>query len=289
MMLLAALVGLLFGASILLAISAWTTPPAPVARSRDPRSGRVVRCAAIGVAAGVVGLVVSGWLAFAAGATAGTGWLAWTYGERQQHLFGDRERLEALAAWCEQLRDLIRARQGAIAPIIATRDTAPAAIRPQVIRLAAGLRREDPQVVFARFAAELDDPDADLVASVLALSMTHSGRTSDLLNELAVTIRERAAIRIRIDTSRAGDRTEARFVTAVAVAGITLPALVARQSTFFAAYRTAGGQLTLTVVIGLVAAGLVWLARLARFDHPARFLHTTATSPSSSSLSGGGS
>ena len=181
MMLLAALVGLLFGASIVLAISAWTTPPAPVARSRDPRSGRVVRCAAIGVAGGVVGLVVSGWLAFAAGATAGTGWLAWTYGERQQHLFGDRERLEALAAWCEQLRDLIRARQGAIAPIIATRDTAPAAIRPQVIRLAAGLRREDPQVVFARFAAELDDPDADLVASVLALSMTHSGRTSDLL------------------------------------------------------------------------------------------------------------
>ena len=45
-------------------------------------------------------------------------------------------------------------------------------IRPQVRRLAAGLGRQDPDVVFRRFADELDDPLADLVAAGLLIAVS---------------------------------------------------------------------------------------------------------------------
>lgn len=265
----AVVAGVLFAAAVAVAVSAWTAGPVTSRRPRRVMSGPVAPSVAAGVVGGLVGLVVSGWVVLGFGCGIGAGWGWWTWTRRAGT--GDRERLEALATWCEQLRDLIRAHQGAVATITATRDTAPLAIRDAVTRLSVALRREDPQVALARFAADVNDADADMIASVLALSMTHSGRTSELLHELAVTIRERAAIRTRIDTARAGDRTEARFVTAVAIAGILLPAVFARHSPFFAAYGTTRGQTVLFGVLVSLAGGLVWLARLARFDHPSRF------------------
>ena len=270
MTVLVALIGVLVAASVLVAVTAWTTPP-PARRARVDR-GDTLAAVGAGVVAGVVVLAVSGWVAFGIGAGAGAGWLVWHRAQRRRHPYSDVARLEGLAVWCEQLRDLIRARQGAVAPIMASRDTAPEAIRAEVERLANALRREDPTVAFGRFASELDDPDADLVASVLTLSMTHSGRTSDLLHELAGTIRERAAIRTRIATAQAGDRAEARFVTTVTVIGLLVPAVFARGTRFFAAYRHPAGQVMLAIVVGLVAVGLWWLARFARMDTPARFL-----------------
>ena len=49
----------------------------------------------------------------------------------------------------------------------------------------------------AGFAAA-DDPSGDLVASVLLLAMSRSGRTAEVLSELAVTIRDRASMRLRV-------------------------------------------------------------------------------------------
>ena len=90
--------------------------------------------------------------------------------------------------------------------------TCPAALRAEVARLATRLARQDPALAVRQFAAEVDDPSGDLVASVLLLAMSRSGRTAELLSELAVTIRERASMRLRVEAERSGQRSEARFV-----------------------------------------------------------------------------
>ena len=53
--------------------------------------------------------------------------------------------------------------------------------------------------------------------------MSRSSRTSELLSELAGTIRDRAAMRLRVEADRAGQRSEARFIiafSAVAIGGV---------------------------------------------------------------------
>jgi tight adherence protein B len=271
--LLAALAGLLAAAAILLVVSAWSEPPTEkTPRQLRPDRTLVIQAVVIGAVVMVVVGLLTGWIAFALGAGFGSGWLVWDRAHKQARPFGDIERMDALATWCEQLRDLVRARQGAVAPIVASRDTAPAALRPAVHRLALSLQREDPAAAFARFAAELDDPDADLVASVLLMSTVHSGRTSDLLEELAVTIRERSTIRTRIETARAGDRTEARAVTGIVLAVLAIPPIFARDSQFFGAYRTATGQVVMAMVVGLTGFGLWWLRRISHIAPPARFM-----------------
>jgi tight adherence protein B len=150
--------------------------------------------------------------------------------------------------------------------------TCPAPLHPEVARLATRLARQDPATAVRGFAAELDDPSGDLVASVLLLAMSRSGRTAELLSELAVTIRERAAMRLRVEADRAGQRAEARFV--VGFAGLAVAAIVifGRGTSFLHAYDSLAGQAVLAVVSVLYGAGMIWLARLTRFQRPSRLL-----------------
>jgi tight adherence protein B len=258
---------------VLITVSAWTTPP----RSRQPHARRLPHLLAtkalVAVVAGVVGVLVTGWLigALAAGLA---GWAAvnvWD-GRRTTHRGGEQQRIEALAVWCEQLRDLLSADIGIIGTIDATVATVPAALRPEVSRLSTRLARQAPQLAIRQFASEVDDPSGDLIGSVLLLAMSHSGRTADLLSELASTIRERATMRLRIEAERGGQRAEARFVLGFGIAVIAGVVIFGRGTSFLDAYSSATGQLMLAVVAVLYGAGIWWLRQLVRFDRPARFL-----------------
>jgi tight adherence protein B len=223
------------------------------------------------VAAAVTVGVVSGWPVAAVAAAVG-GWVMagrFTGGRRRT---GDIARLEALAGWCEQLRDLLAASHGLLAAIAATAATAPRPIRAEVGWLETQLRHGDPAVALRGFADRFDDPDADLVVSVLTLALSRSGRTAELLSELADTTRQRVAMRRRIDTERAGDRSEARAVGLISLVAIVGVMILGRGGRFGTAYRTASGQLVLAVVFALLGGGLGWLARLSRPEHTTRFL-----------------
>ena len=267
-------VGLLGGLAALgalIAASAWTSPPAERVRPSRRGSGLLPPASAAVVAA-AIGLAATGWAV--AGLAAGIGgWLAvraWeTRGASRAH---DQARIEALAAWCEQLRDLLTAEHGIIGTIAATVRTCPAAIRPEVARLSSRLVRQSADWAVGQFATELDDPSGDLVASVLRLATTRSSRTSELLSELATTIRDRAAMRLRVEADRAGHRSEARFVIVFSGLVVLGVLVFGRGSEFLAAYDDTTGQLVLAVVIGLFGIGGWWLQRLTRFDRPARVL-----------------
>jgi Flp pilus assembly protein TadB len=261
------------GIGVLIAVAAWTTPPDPERRRRPlVEGGRLARLAGA-AGAGVAALVGTGWLV--AGLTAAVAGLVlvgvWQQRGRRT---GGREqaRIEGLAAWCEQLRDLLSADNGILGTINATVATCPTALRPEATRLATRLGRQAPEVAVRQFAAELDDPSGDLVASVILLATTHSGRTAELLSELAATIRERSTMRLRVEADRAGQRSEAKFVLGFGLAVIVGVLVFGRGTTFLDAYDTPSGQVVLAVVAALYGAGIFWLTRLTRFDRPARFL-----------------
>ncbi len=262
---------------VLITVSAWTTPPRP----RQPHARRLPHLLATkalaAVVAAVVGLLVTGWLigALAAGLA---GWAAVnTWEGRKRNRAGEQQRIEALAVWCEQLRDLLSADIGIIGTIDATVATVPAALRPEVSRLSTRLARQAPQLAIRQFASEVDDPSGDLIGSVLLLAMSHSGRTADLLSELASTIRERATMRLRIEAERGGQRAEARFVLGFGIAVIAGVVIFGRGTSFLDAYSSATGQVMLALVAVLYGTAIWWLRQLVRFDRPARFLATGVT------------
>jgi tight adherence protein B len=220
----------------------------------------------------VLALLLTGWivgaLAGASGGYAGARALA----NRRASATVEQERITALASWCEQLRDLLTAEYGIVGTIAATARTCPEPIRPEVERLATRLSRQNPNSAIRQFAAELDDPSGDLVASVLLLAMSRSSRTSELLAELAGTIRDRAAMRLRVEADRSGQRSEARFIIAFSAVAVTGVLIFGRDSEFLDAYDDASGQLVLAFVIACFAVGGWWMSKLTRFERPARFL-----------------
>jgi Flp pilus assembly protein TadB len=271
---LVSLAGAMAGVGLLITVSGWSAgrPRAPRSLGRRWSSGELFAPMAAAFVGAAVALFVTGWLvAVLAGALGGFAvvqlWRRRGVGGR-----AEQTRIEALASWCEQLRDLLSAEHGIEGTIRATVRTCPEAILPEVMRLSTRLGRQSAASAVGQFADEMDDPSADLVASVLLLAMHRSGGTAELLSELAATIRERAAMRLRVEAERSGQRSEARFVvvfSALAVSGVLI---FGRGSDFLDAYDDGTGQLVLAVVFAMFAFGGWWMARLTRFARPARFL-----------------
>jgi Flp pilus assembly protein TadB len=236
--------------------------------------------AAVGIAAIV--LAFSGWLVAAAIVAAGS-WLAvGAWQRRDRRAVSDVERTDALASWIENLRDVLVAGDQPVGAINATVATCPAPIRPQVRRLAAGLGRQDPALVFRRFADDLDDPLGDLVAAGLLIAVQRGARTAAVLSALAEQARRQADRRRLVEAERAPVQREVTMLTII-MGSLIVGLLVFGRAEYLDAYDTAGGQLFLALVLGIYALLLVRVQRLAHVPRPSRFL-TADTSIASSSL-----
>ena len=172
-------------------------------------------------------------------------------------------RVEAIATWAGQLRDMLSGGSGLLETIEATAAVAPGPIRPHVQRLALGMRRGRLVEALRAFAAEVDDPMADLVVASLVVATTEQvGRLGELLGMLAARTNEQAAMRMRIDKERASVRTQVRGVVVVTVACIV--GLTVFDRGLLDAYDSAEGQMVLAVIGSCFLAGFALLARLAR-------------------------
>lgn len=249
------------------------SPPAtrPARRGAGAARGRRASQAAVALVAGGLVTAVSGWLVPGAVVAVGTFWAI--DGWRRRPRSGDREiaRLDALASWIESVRDVLVAGEQPIGAIVSTIDTCPPAIRPQVRRLAAGLGRQDPDVVFRRFADDLDDPLGDLVAAGLSIAVRRGARTVPVLSALAEQARQQVDRRRLIEAERAPSRREVQALTLI-MGGLVLALLLFGRSTYLDAYDTVGGQLFLSLALLGYAALIVRVQRLSAFPRPGRFL-----------------
>lgn len=253
-------------------------PPLETIRSRraEPAPAGTLARTVGAVALGLVVLAVSGWLLPAMVTAAGAWWAVGVWQQRQRHDAGEIERIEALASWIENLRDVLAAGDQPIGAITSTVRTCPDPIRPQVRRLAAGLGRQEPDVVVRRFADEIDDPIGDLVATGLLIAIRRGARTAGVLTALAEQARAQADRRRLVEAERAPTRREVMLLSLI-MGLLVVALLVLGRSEYLAAYETTGGQIFLSVALIAYAALLVRVQRLARFPRPARFLGGTVT------------
>ncbi|PSK96167.1 type II secretion system protein F (GspF) [Murinocardiopsis flavida] len=223
------------------------------------------------LAAGAATGAATGWPVAAVLAAAGLWWLPRLLGP-DTATTAAVARIEAVAAWAEQLRDMIAGASGLQHAIATTAPIAPEPIRGAVQSLhralAAGTGAEQ---AFTAFAHRVAVPTGDLVA--IALSSAASGHAADVgasLSRMAEAARERATTLGRVAASRARLRSSVRII--VATSAVMAAGLVLTNREFLTPYDTLAGQFVLAVVGAMWAAALGWLAHMARPDLGRRLL-----------------
>lgn len=180
-------------------------------------------------------------------------------------------RIEAIAGWVEQLRDTLSAANGLEHALVSSARVAPAAIAPEVGRLAARSGYEPLPVSLRRFAGELDHPLGDFVVAALIVASEHQARDlAALLGQLAEAARDEARLRQRVWVGRARTRTAVRVIGGVLTAVIA--GLLVLDRDYLSPYDSATGQLVLMVIAAMFAGALVAMERLGRIELPERFI-----------------
>ncbi|HYN32667.1 MAG TPA: hypothetical protein VES40_08585 [Ilumatobacteraceae bacterium] len=246
-------------------------------RAQRPFDADLVPRFMASVGVGALVLTFSGWLIASLVVAIGCWFAVGRWQRRDKRAISDVERTDALASWIENLRDVLVAGDQPVGAINATVATCPPAIKPQVRRLAAGLGRQDPDIVFRRFADDLDDPLGDLVAAGLLIAVQRGARTAAVLSSLAEQARRQADRRRLVEAERAPIQREVTLLTLI-MGSLIVAVLVFGRAEYLAPYDTAGGQLFLGSVLAIYALLLVRVQRLAHFPRPSRFL-TTAEPP----------
>jgi hypothetical protein len=226
------------------------------------------------VATAAVVFLLSGWVLPAIVVGAGAWWAVSRVLDRDSR-GDDVVKVEALASWIENLRDVLIAGDQPVGAITATVATCPAVIRPQVRRLSAGLGRQEPEIVFRRFADELDDPLGDLVAAGLLIAVRRGARTVGVLTSLAEQARHQADRRRLIEAERSPIRREVLLLSLI-MSGLVVGLFVFGRSDYLRAYDTLEGQLFLGGALVAYLGLLVRVQRLARYPRPSRFLSLRA-------------
>ncbi len=230
----------------------------------------------IAIGVGIVVLLLTRWVAAAVACALLV--LLW------DRLFGgaraSREalaRIEGLAAWTESLRDTVAGAVGLEQAIPATAYAASPAIRDDLTTLSDRLRVRVPlPEALKRFADEMDDPGADLIIAALILNSRLRGPgLRDVLTSLARSARLELEMRQRVNAGRAATRRSVQIVVGITVVAVLGLAIFNRA--YVAPYGTPFGQIVLTIILLVFAAGILWLRRLAVDDLPDRFLHFRRT------------
>ncbi len=265
--LLLAMAGVLFAIGLAVVWSGWLYQPGATRARSTVRLPVVVAVVAASLVA-----VVSGWIIPSVVVGAIVGWQTDSMRRRRSGVDVGVERTEALASWVENVRDVLQSGNQPVGAIGATTETCPPSIRPQVRLLFARLSAGQPaEVVFRRFADEMDEPLADLVAVGLLIAVSRGAETEDVLSALAAQARHQADRRRIVEAERAPMRREVVMVSLVMCALLGGVLLFSRSS-YLNAYDDASGQVFLALILVGYGGLLVWVGRLATFPQPSRFL-----------------
>jgi Flp pilus assembly protein TadB len=229
----------------------------------------------LALVAGSAAAIVTGWPVGVALAAAGGLWAPSAIDARARRGVA-QARLEAIATWTEQLRDVVAAAAGLEQAVIATATFAPAAIRDEVDGLAASLKAgTSPRTALRRFADLVNDPAGDLVVAALILAAEGSPRQlADLLGRLASSSRDTVRMRLRVETGRARTRSSVKLVTSITVAFSV--GIVVFNPAYVDAYQGFVGQVVLGAVAAFFVGAYWWLAHTSREPIHGRFLTTGA-------------
>lgn len=266
----ASLGGAAVGLGLVLLLPALTAVPGFLRSRVTVRRDIMLRTAAA-AGAGMLTWAITGWPVAAVLAAAAAWWLPTVLGP-DRATAAEVARIEAVANWTEQLRDLITASSGLRQAVWTSCDIAPEAIRDDVQALARDLTTgTDLEEALAAFAHRADNETADLVTTALSMAVhRHAADLGTLLGSLAEAARDRASMLVRTSTSRARTRTSVRIITTTAIAMVIGMAVF--NGPYFAPLGSVTGQLVLALVGTLWAGALWWLTRLSNPPRAERVL-----------------
>lgn len=251
------------------------SPTRPVARSVT-RTGSIAddaagRRTALAVVAGFLVLLATSWVVLA-GATVA---LVLTWGRlvRDRRADDERRRVEAIAKWLEDLRDVLRGSSiGAEEALEQVAGRPPEALRDPLARFLArrrqGFRVEE---ALADLADDLGHPTADAAIAAIRLVVgggAGAGRLHPTVEALAEAARDEVRARERIDRTRAVYQGSMRRLIVIGAALIAYLRLAAGD--LLDAYDTPTGQVVLLLPLTMWAGCIWWLRALCRYEQPAR-------------------
>lgn len=207
-------------------------------------------------------LVITGW-PIAALFCGAAGWSLPTLAEARRKRQSAVDRVEAIAAWAETLRDTMAASAGIQEALRTSAKVAPAPIRAEVTDMALRLQHESVVSSLRRFAADMNHPLADtLVASLILATSRHGGSLQGVLAMAAKNARDSASMWRHIEGSRS--KTYAQSRMAGWVSAITIVLVVLGRRSFVEPFDSAFGQIVLGVVCLAFFASGVALYQLAK-------------------------
>lgn len=190
---------------------------------------------------------------------------------RRVHVEDQRELVDAIAVWTENLRDALSTAAGIEHAVLSTADHAPAALAGHVDVLVSSVRYRGMEEALREFADGLSNPTSDFVVTALVLSLNHHTRNLPaLLTHLSECARSESDLYTRMWVSRARSRTAVRIITWSVVAFSA--GLGALNPVYLSPFASRGGVVALVFVGLCFALGLVWLRAMTTLDPPPRFL-----------------
>jgi hypothetical protein len=189
-----------------------------------------------------------------------------------------RSKLEGVAKWLEDLRDLQR---GSSLDLAETLDhaarRAPTAIESELTRFASRVRHHVPLTeALLELADELDHPVADTAAAAMVFSAGDASGASlhATFDMLADSARDELVARDSIDRLRLRFQRAMRQMLLV-LAGL-IAYLVIVSPDIVAPYRTLAGQIWLLIPVAVWGGSLWWLRSLGRYERLGRFISADA-------------
>jgi len=183
----------------------------------------------------------------------------------------DRTLVDAIAVWTEQLRDMLAGSNGLEQTITTTATHAPAALREPLERLVVSMSYSPLPQALARFARDVNHPTADFVVAALSTAATRQVRElGALLGHLATCARDEARMHTRIWVGRSRTRSAVKIIASVVT--VFVGGLVVLSPEYLAPYRTAEGQLVLSVIVLVFFGALLLMQRLSIIVAPDRFV-----------------
>ncbi|MEI8238074.1 MAG: hypothetical protein WCI22_01530 [Actinomycetota bacterium] len=226
---------------------------------------------AVGVAVSFVVLLATRWVLLALL----TGLLVAFWGRLLHDHRADleRERIEAIAKWLEDLRDTLRGSSlGAEEALEQVALRPPAAIAEPlhrfVVRRRQGFRTEDALV---ELADDLAHPVSDAAVAAIRLVIggsTSAGRLFGTVQALASAARDEVSARERIDRTRAIYQSSMKRL--VVIGALLVGYLRFAGGDLLQPYDTAVGQVVLFLPLAMWLGCVLWLRSLCRYDLPQR-------------------
>ncbi|GAA4719610.1 Flp pilus assembly protein TadB [Promicromonospora umidemergens] len=253
---------------------------APPRRRRSRAATRLMRMdrrtrllVLVGLAAGVVVYLITGWLvALVIGPVAGIGLpILLASGDGGSTV----KKLEALEEWVRSLAGVLTVGVGLEEALRMTLRSVPDAIRPEVTTLVARLRaRWGTEAALRAFADDLDDATGDVVSASLILGARRRGAgLASVLESTAQSVADDVRARREIEAERAGPRSTARWVTIITACVL---GVLAFTGDYIEPYSTPIGQLLITLFLAAYVGLLVLMRNMSKGSPLPRFMGADA-------------